>query len=319
MFSEYNAPLLYRNPHLAAIIPNRLRKVNLGVAKRITINTPDDDFLDIDFFNKKNRRLAILVHGLEGSSQSTYIKGMAKQLLADEFDIACMNMRGCSGRPNHQFSSYHSGKTDDLDTVIQHFESSYEVIVLIGFSLGGNMVLKYAGEQSEQLNSSVKSVVGISVPLDLAGSCDTLSLSHNWIYLNRFLTQLKAKAKRKAKDFPAFGLDPNKLDHVKDFRDFDDLYTAPAHGFENAADYYAKCSAMQFLNQIQIPALIVNAEDDTFLSESCYPTKSELNERITYLTPKYGGHVGFAQDFLMRKPFWSETTVSSFLQSALSS
>lgn len=319
MFEDYQAPLLYRNPHLAAIVPNRLRKVKLSAAERITINTPDDDFLDIELISENNKRAAILVHGLEGSSQSTYIKGMAQRLLSDNYDAICLNMRGCSGRPNRQFSSYHSGKTDDLDTVVQHFASNYESIVLIGFSLGGNMVLKYAGENGENLNPMVKSVIGISVPLDLAGSCDTLSLSHNWIYLNRFLTQLKAKAKQKAKDFPTFGLDPNKLDHIKDFRDFDDLYTAPAHGYNDAADYYQKCSAMQFLKEIEIPALIINAQDDTFLSESCYPTDSELNKNITYLCPKYGGHVGFAQDFLMLKSFWSENTVSSYLKSIMSS
>lgn len=318
MFEDYQAPLLYRNPHLAAIIPNRLRKVKLKPTKRITIETHDDDFLDIDLVSGQNKRAAILVHGLEGSSQSTYISGMAAKLSADNFDVICLNMRGCSGRPNHQFSSYHSGKTDDLNLVVQYFESTYESLVLIGFSLGGNMVLKYAGEQNTALNPCVKSVVGISVPLDLAGSCDTLSLRHNWIYLNRFLTQLKAKAKQKVKDFPAFELDVSKLDHVKDFRAFDDFYTAPAHGFENASDYYAKCSAKQFLKGIQIPALIINAQDDTFLSETCYPIASELNGYITYLNPKHGGHVGFAQDLLMKKPFWSEVTVSQYLQSTMS-
>lgn len=319
MFSDYKPPFLHKNAHLAAILPNQLRKTTLPPSQRVSINTVDDDFLDLDIYRQNHNRAAILVHGLEGSSQSTYIKGMARQMLHSNFDAICLNMRGCSGRPNKQFCAYHSGKTEDLETVVQHFSSQYDHLVVIGFSLGGNVVLKYAGEHGNNISKKVVAAIGISVPLDLAGSCDTLSLSHNKLYLTRFLRQLSRKAKQKAIDFPNSVISPEQFENLKDFRAFDDLYTAPAHGFRDANEYYTKCSAKQFLKFIGIPTLIINAKNDTFLSESCYPQPEELSEKITYLAPNYGGHVGFASNHLMNQPFWSEQCTTQFLAEALGS
>jgi uncharacterized protein len=319
MLSDYKPPLLYKNAHLAAILPNQLRKTSLPKSNRISITTADDDFLDLDIYSQNHKRAVILVHGLEGSSQSTYIKGMAQQMLESNLDAICLNMRGCSGRPNKQFCAYHSGKTEDLETVVQHFSSRYAQLVLIGFSLGGNLVLKYTGERGSSISKKVSATIGISVPLDLAGSCDTLSLSHNKLYLTRFLHQLSKKAKQKAIDFPDSGLQPEQFEHLKDFRAFDNLYTAPAHGFADANEYYAKCSAKQFLKNIHIPTLIINAKNDTFLSESCYPKPAELSESITYLAPNYGGHVGFASNIWMNRPFWSEQCSAKFLTKTLGS
>ena len=315
MDSEYTPPLLHRNSHFAAILPHQFRKFRNFESKRIRIETPDGDFLDIDLYNQYSTRAAILVHGLEGSSQSGYIQGMAKQMKANGNAAICMNFRGCSGQPNQKFESYHSGKTDDLQLVIDYALKEFEKIYLIGFSLGGNVVLKYAGEKGNTIDKCIKAAVGISVPIDLAGSCKTLALKENTLYNKRFIRQLSKKAIAKAKAFPEKGIDSEAFKKLKDLCEFDNLYTAPAHGFQNADDYYKQCSSKQYLNKIWIPSLLINAKNDSFLSENCYLKEDEIPAHLTYLEPNFGGHVGFASDHFFRKAFWSEKKVLEFIRS----
>jgi predicted alpha/beta-fold hydrolase len=251
---------------------------------------------------------------LEGSTDRAYIKGMAKIFFDTDYDALTWNYRGCSGEMNRNLRFYHSGATDDLDFVVKHAASlGYEEINLIGFSLGGNLTLKYAGEQATGLNPIIKKIVTFSVPLDLRASCEKISAPSNWIYSNRFLKSLKKKVADKAKMIPE--LDTSKLPNIKTLLEFDNNYTAPLHGFRDAFDYYNRCSAIKFISNIQRPTLIVNALNDPFLSKECFPTDSS-NSFLTFEYPERGGHVGFAL-FNKNGLYWSELRALEFIQQTL--
>ena len=277
---------------------------------RITITTPDDDFLDVDVLAAGHKRAVLLCHGLEGSSQSQYIHGNARLLSSQNWDILAMNYRFCSGRINKQLTLYHSGATYDLDTVIQYFLPQYDEIVLVGFSLGGNLVLKYCGERGTSLNPKVRKAVAISVPVQLAAGARQIAKKSNLIYSWNFLKTLKSKLRQKQQQYPD-AIDVDEIDKVRTIFEFDDTFTGPLHGFENAMDYYTQNSSLQYLNSIQIPTLIINALNDPFLPEECYPYEAaSQNEHLSLITPQYGGHVGFGG---RENHYWSEKCIAEFL------
>ena len=279
------------NKHFETIYPAIFRNVDQRAHQTERLLTPDKDFIDIDHYNYGNKRTVILCHGLEGNSRKPYMKGMVNIMIDNGFNCVAWNFRGCSGLPNNHAYSYHSGATRDLKLIIEHTLKKFpsNEIFLVGFSLGGNLVLKYLGERPE--NSFVRRAVAISVPLDLHGSCQEISKSSNWIYTLRFLISLKKKIKKKAKIFPN-EIRSYNLNQLRNLVDFDDKYTAPLHGFSNAIDYYTKSSSIHFLENITTPTLIINALNDPFLSDKCYPRN--INKKyITYNYPKYGGHLGF--------------------------
>lgn len=315
MKADYDPPFLFRSAHLSTILPNRMRKVEGVKYSPQTIETPDSDFIDLDISRVGAKVCVLLLHGLEGNSHSTYILGMVKRINEHGLDAIAMNHRSCSGRLNDLPSSYHSGKSDDVLFVINKLNKTYHAIHLVGFSLGGNIALKLAGELKVSFNTKLKSVSAISVPCDLAASAAQLRKPKNKIYLQRFLKQLKAKITSKARKFPFAKIDLERVLAANTFEEFDDAYTAPFHGFESANDYYQKCSSKGFISDIRIPTLIINAQNDPFLPRNCFKAEVEENPNIQLLTPKYGGHVGFAMDFRMRKPFWHERKVVDFIMS----
>ncbi|HYG19523.1 MAG TPA: alpha/beta hydrolase, partial [Ohtaekwangia sp.] len=225
------------------------------------------------------------------------------------FDILAWNYRSCSGEVNTQLRFYHSGATDDLDAVIQHARKQYPEIFLIGFSLGGNITLKYLGEQNPY--PEIKKAVAFSVPLNLYTSCLKIGEKANRIYARRFLNSLKNKVRCKAVAFPE--LDVNGLSDIKTIKAFDDRYTAPLHGYRDALHYYEQCSSLHFLSEIKTPALVVNALNDPFLSEECFPHDKFRDHRFVRIEhPQFGGHVGFTQ-FGKNGIFWSEAVAMNFL------
>lgn len=311
--SDYNPPLWLRNGHLQTLLPSIFRRVNGVVYKRERIQTPDDDFLDLDWSCSGEKLLAILSHGLEGNSWRAYIKGMVKALNQSHIDCLAWNYRTCSGEMNRKLRMYHNGCTDDLDLVIRHaIAKGYENIILIGFSMGGNVSLLYLGQQSEQLLPQVKGAVTFSVPIDLENSSKQLARRPNAIYMKRFLLSFHQKLREKKTLFPDL-IDIRDYDRIKDFMTYDDRYTAPIHGFKNALDYYAKCSCGPLLDRIRVPSLIVNAEDDPFLGTSCYPNHQTTNTYIYWEVPKYGGHVGFIEH-LINGQYWSESRTVNFIR-----
>ena len=304
----YKPPAFLFNAHFETIYPSLFRKVKTVAYERERIVTPDGDFLDLDWMRQKSNRLIIISHGLEGNTSRAYVRGMARAGYDKGLDILAWNFRGCGGEVNQRLRFYHSGATDDLTTVIDHAKKDYDEIFLIGFSLGGNLTLKFLGEH-QGLELISKAAV-FSVPLDLHNSCIKISTPSNWIYQRRFLKSLTKKIIQKAKFFNE--LDITNIDKLKTLMDFDDRYTAPLHGFKSAIDYYQQCSSLYFLNNITTPTLIVNALNDPFLSATCYPIRElEQHPAITFETPRYGGHVGFSQ-FNKNGLYWSEERMQQF-------
>ncbi|MEM8927492.1 MAG: alpha/beta fold hydrolase [Bacteroidota bacterium] len=294
--SNYKPPFLFRNGHFSTIYAGVIRRVHGLLQKRERLELPDGDFMDLDWSDSRlpTQKVAILLHGLEGDAQRHYITGSAKKLNYDNYDVCAINFRGCSGVPNRLYRSYHSGVTEDLVAIIEYILNTrnYNEIYLLGFSLGGNLSLKYLGE-GNQLPHQLKAAVAVSVPCDLKDACDQLLSSKNVLYSARFKKHLLAKLRTKRKQFPD-KITEGKIKAIVTLKDFDDAYTAPAHGFDNALDYYARCSSNQFLNKISVPTLILNAKNDSFLGARCYPFEEAENNLHLYLeVPDFGGHVGF--------------------------
>jgi len=304
----YSPPWFLFNPHLETIYPSLFRKVALKDFQPERIHTKDNDFLDLYWLKQNSDTVVIISHGLEGNAHRAYIKGMAKAFYEKGFDVLAWNFRGCGDEMNRALRFYHSGATEDLDEVVSHANSQgYKNIYLIGFSLGGNLTLKYVGER--KVSASIKGVAVFSVPMDLYTSCVKIAKPSNWIYSRRFLKSLKKKIQNKAKLMP--GLDVTKLNSVSTIEEFDDCFTGPLHGFKNAKEYYQQCSAIGFINTISVPTLIVNALNDPFLSRECFPEKIE-NSFVRFESPTRGGHVGFSQ-FNGNGLYWSEQRALEFI------
>jgi len=316
--STYNKPKILFNRHFETIIPGLLRRVkNISEYKRERITTPDNDFLDLDWIKNGTKRLVIISHGLEGDSQRPYIKGMAKAFSNEQWDVLAWNFRGCSGEKNKKKIFYHSGATYDLQSVVSHaVNEKYEEIILIGFSLGGNLTLKYLGEHESKNIEQIKGAVAFSVPLDLAGCSNEIDLPHNFLYSRRFLKSLKNKVNDKKEDLGEL-YDEKKVHALNSIYDFDDQITAPVHGFKDAHHYYQSCSSRNFISSIKIKTLVVNAQNDPFLSASCLDKSLFENLNTVYFeTPKQGGHVGFSS-YNEAGVYWSEKRALKFVKEEL--
>ncbi len=318
---EYRPPFPFTSGQLQTICPTIFRRIKATDYTRQRITTEDGDFLDIDFhysLHGKSDRVAIISHGLEGNSRKKYMQGMAQVLTGEGWDVVCLNFRGCSGSPNLLPRLYHSGVTDDLHLVLNHTlgQGGYQHAALIGFSMGGNQTLKYLGETPDLVPRQVVAAVVFSVPCQLADSSAVLEQIQNRLYMKHFLKSLSEKIRLKAERFPEL-YSTEGLEQIKTFRPFDDRYTAPIHGFKDVDDYYSRCSSKQFLENIGIPTLMVQALDDPLLSTSCYPVEEASKSPYLCLEiPEFGGHVGFMgpwRDY----HYWSERRAARFLASIL--
>jgi uncharacterized protein len=306
----------FKNGHIHTIYPTLFRPVPDTDPVRERIDTPDGDFLDIDWHlnpRSSKRAAAIISHGLEGNSRKKYPLGMARRLNQLGTDAVCMNFRCCSGTPNRLPRLYHSGVTDDLDTVIRHvIRQGYERIFLVGFSMGGNQLLKYLGENPDQVPVQVRAAAAFSVPCDLSASSARLDCTISRIYVMYFMRSLRAKIRIKAEMFPRV-VDAKDLGRTWTFHDFDNLYTAPLNGFRDAEDYYARASCLRFLKRIRVPSLLVQARDDPFLTPSCFPQEQASKNSSLFLeVSQYGGHVGFHLPG-RNNIYWSEYRAGEFL------
>jgi uncharacterized protein len=293
--SRYTGPPFYLfNGHLETVIPSMFRKVE-GSYERERMELVDGDFLDLDWMRSGSKKLVVISHGLEGNSERHYSKGMAQYFYQRGWDALAWNCRGCSGEMNRLPRFYHHGATEDIAAVIAHsISKEYEHIVLVGFSMGGSMSLKYLGERKNSVSQVIKSAVVFSVPCHLGASANELDKPNKKFYLNRFLKKLEKKIRAKAIKFPDV-ISAEGFEQIKTFRAFDNRYTAPLHGFENADDFYARASSGPHIPHIQIPTLIVNALNDPFLPEACYPYEVARTHTYVHLeTPDRGGHVGFS-------------------------
>ncbi|CAN5871974.1 alpha/beta fold hydrolase [soil metagenome] len=312
--SYHQRPRYLFNGHLQTIIPSLFRKVEL-VYERERILTPDGDFLDLDWSRVGSEQLTILSHGLEGSADRPYIRGMVKALNQSGSDALAWNFRSCSGQPNQLLRSYHMGATDDLEQVIKHAvcEKGYQSINLVGFSMGGGLTLLYLGQRPKEVAPQVQRAVVFSVPCHLQTATQTMASRSNMIYMRRFLRSLRGKLHHKALLLPG-QLELTDYQKMRTFHEFDNRYTAPLHGFASADDYYERCSYRQYLPAIQVPTLIVNALNDPFLSPECYPVEeAKQNPNVFLEIPPHGGHVGFAIS-LREDRYYSEARAVRFLK-----
>jgi len=314
---RYRPPRWLRSGHLQTVLPSLFRTVGGVAYRRERIDTPDGDFLDLDWSEASGggaSRLVVVSHGLEGSSDRAYVRGMARAFNRIGWDALAWNLRGCSGEPNRLLRSYHSGATEDLDAVVRHALSrGYAAVGLVGFSLGGNLTLKYLGERGDAADARVVGGVAFSVPCDLAASAARLARPENLAYMRRFMLSLLPKLEAKRARFPG-RLPDVDVSKIRTFAEFDGAYTAPAHGFASAEDYWRRASSRSFLPGIRRPTLLVNALDDPFLAPACFPeAEARANPHFHLLTPRWGGHVGFMHDRL-DGTYWSEQVATAFLE-----
>ncbi len=304
------------------------------LARRERWELPDGDFLDVDRYAPPAAahptargggaaRDAVLVvcHGLEGSSRAAYVRGLVALALARGLTALAMNFRGCSGQPNRLPRLYHSGETGDLDAVVTRLaaERPDRAIVLAGFSLGGNVVVKYLGERGEALPPLVRGAVGISVPFDLLRSARAIDAPGFWstVYRERFLRRLRAKALAKARRFPG-RFDVARIRAARSFAAFDEAVTAPLHGFASAEDYWTRSSAGRFLAGVRRPLLAIAALDDPIVPGDTVPVDAAReNPFVAVEATPTGGHVAFVSGWPLWPSFWAERRALDFLEAAL--
>lgn len=328
--SDYKAPLLFQNPHISTLYASVLRKIGGVNYKRERLSLSDGDFIDLDWslapnnFNMANPlvskeelgpNLVIITHGFLGNSHRQYVKGTVKVFNENGWDALAWNHRGLSGEPNLLEKMTTHGSTFELSEIVEYVIKlkKYKNIALVGWSKGGNITLKYAGEQGDQLPKEVKSAVGISMPTDLYGSVQIMG--KNSFYANRFRDKTYKFLKTRK-----HLIDPEKFAEFARYTtldDFADYYIAPLHGFKNAKDYYVKCSAINYLDKISIPTLILNALNDPILSMTSSPFQfAEKSDIIHLETPRYGGHCAF-YSANSDGVYWADRRVFEFVSSKL--
>lgn len=277
--------------------------------KRIEIETPDDDFLELDVIRYANKKPAIaLFHGLEGSSDRYYITELMKKLSEESWSVVAVNFRSCGSRMNRKPRFYHSGETNDYATVFEWIQKSFpeSKIGAAGFSLGGNALLKYLGEAN---NLPVQAAAAISVPYNLKSGSLRIHEGFNRIYEYRFLRTLRQKLDQKRESFPEL---PNFSGST--LYDFDDQVTAPIHGFVNAEDYYNRCSSAQFIPDIHTPALLIHSREDPLCPAKNMPLKAiKENPETDYIITRKGGHVGFWD----KNKDWLNSVILNYFQRKL--
>ena len=312
--SSYKPPFLFNNGHIQSIYPTIFRKVKDVNYTRERFETPDNDFMDLDWSRIGSDKAAILLHGLEGHSNRSYMRGMANACNRHGFDAVAVNFRGCSGESNRLLRSYHHGSSDELHLVVEHIlkNNNYRSISLTGFSLGANVIIKYLGENKFPLSPAIRNAACISTPFDLTSCAWKLAEKSNRVYMKRFLNMLHEKINTKIVLMPDKINDDNYKE-IRTFKEFDDRYTAPIHGFKNAEDYWEKCSSKQFIQGIKTPTLVINALDDPFLTDKCFPyEQAEKSDYLYFESPQSGGHNGFVA-FNKSGEYWHEKRVAAFI------
>ena len=262
--------------------------------------TPDQDFIDVDFLTPvaaTDRPLWVMFHGLEGSSQSHYAKAFARYAQDNSLNFCVPHFRGCSGELNLAPRAYHSGDFEEIDWILRRLKAQHAGdVYAVGISLGGNALMRWAGEMGSDASQVVKGAVSICSPLDLYASGIHIGRGLNrHIYTPMFLRTMKPRALQKLAQFPSL-FDPSKMLASRDLYEFDNVFTAPLHGFQNTEDYWTRASAKPHLANIQIPALSINALNDPFIPQDSLPEVGKVGSHVKLWQPKHGGHVGFAAD-----------------------
>ncbi len=314
--SNFKPSIALTNSHLQTIWPKFGLKSPINNFVRERIKTPDNDFLDLDWkLPKKQQALVVLFHGLEGSSRSHYIEHLVEVLYKNDIGSVTMHFRGCSGQSNLTSISYHSGATFDPEYIIPLVKQRYASIPLfaIGFSLGGNMLMKLAANNA---SLPIEAFACISAPLNLAASSEAINIGFSKVYQNHLMTSMKTNVINKMKTVDMGGklkLSENEIQQLKTFNQFDEHITAPLHGFKGADDYYLKCSAINDLGAITKPTLIIHALDDPFMDARVIPRAEQINQNVAYEFSQFGGHVGFLNSITGQSKLWLPQRLLSFV------
>ena len=313
-------------PHLRTLWGRITRRPLRVGTRRERWTTPDDDLLELRRLDPPHAPAGtprlVLLHGLEGGIQSHYVGNFFREASRRGWGMDLILFRGCNGEPNRARRFYHSGETQDLAFALARIaaESPGTPLVLAGVSLGGNVLLKYLGEQGDDAPAAVRAAAAVSVPYDLARGCRHISRGFSRVYETHFLASLRVKALEKLARYPDL-FDRARLERARTLWDFDDVVTAPVHGFRDAADYYARSSSIHFLDGIRVPTLLLSAEDDPFLPREVLDEVREIardNPALAVEFVPHGGHVGFVSGRLPWKPHWyAEWRVLDFLSSRL--
>lgn len=308
--------------HAQTIAGRLLRRPEPPPLRRERIDTPDGDFLDVDLTEsvRPGMPLVVLLHGLEGSSRRGYALNVYRELERRGMGAIGVNSRGCSGEPNRTSRAYHSGETGDLRFVLAEVETRYpgSPLGVIGFSLGGNALLKFLGEERDAATPRLRACVTVSVPFDLAACADALDRTRmGRFYTGRFLATLKQKTVAKAALLDGL-IDMDRALASTTFREFDDTVTAPLHGFESAEDYYTRCSSNRFLADVRVPTRLLQARDDPFLPTGAIPEAAiRANPALEPVFLEKGGHVGFIAGRPWAPRFWAEQNAAEYFAARL--
>jgi len=295
---NYSAPRWLPGGHLQTIWAALYARRTTGAKPhfaRERWDTPDGDFIDVDWAGRPDASiLLVLFHGLEGSRHSHYAEAFASCAHDRGLRLVLPHFRGCGGEINRAPRAYHSGDHEEIDWILRRLRARHAgPIVATGVSLGGNALLRWAGEQAEAAGQVVRAVAAVSSPLDLAAGGHAMGRGFNrWVYTRMFLNTMKPKALAKWQQYPGL-FDRAALLRARDLYAFDQVFTAPLHGFRDADDYWARASAKPHLHRIRIPALALNARNDPFVPAESLPTVGEAGPWLTLWQPEEGGHVGF--------------------------
>lgn len=349
------SPIWLPGGHLQTIYSAYVARHHRIAFVRERINTPDGDFLDLDwtapglFADKlasgataphdaqlqktaarrwmqdddwtnlsqaSNTQALVLFHGLEGSSQSHYAQSIAQYFRARGWAVVVAHFRSCSGFPNRMARTYYSGDSAEIHFVLNTVRERLPQLAwhTVGVSLGGNALLKHLGEQAEKA-SWLRAAAGISVPMDLVSCGQALSDRPigKWVYSPHFLKSMKAKVLEKSKRFPGM-IDVLRLGQSKTLRDFDDVYTAPMHGYKNALDYWTQASSKPLLPNIAVPTLILNTKNDPFIPAESLPRPQDCSDAVLLHQPEQGGHVGFTTGAFPGTIHWLPTRIARFFE-----
>jgi predicted alpha/beta-fold hydrolase len=284
--------------HLQTVVASLLPPPRVAL-QRSRWETPDGDFIDVDFAGEPGAPTMVVFHGLEGSSNSHYARRLASALPRAGWRVAIPHWRGCSGEPNRKPRAYHSGDTAEVDWILRRFSGPIDVV---GISLGGNALLKWLGERSDAATAVVRRAAAISAPLDLPACGVALDRGLNrLLYTRMFLSTLKPKSLAQLERFPKL-FDADKVRRARTFREFDDLYTAPMHGFRGVDHYWATAASGPWLEHIRVPTLVINARNDPFLPEAALVAATrKAAPCVTLELPRLGGHVGFRGGWLANR------------------
>lgn len=305
-------PVWYlRNRHLQTILPNIVHP-SLPLVERERVELDDGDFIDLLWGRARSPKTLLILHGLEGSIHSPYAKRILNYCNQQGIAAVLMHFRGCSGEPNRLLRSYHSGETGDLRQIIYHLKKrGVTDIALLGYSLGGNVTLKYMGES--ETDPAIRCAITVSVPFRLDLCATTMDAGFARIYQKTLLDRLAIKMRKKERlikedprDFP----DPSKM---RNFWEFDKHFTAPIHGFDSAEHYYEKSSSRQFLSGIDKPTLILHSRDDPFMTSDVIPGEDELSNSTSLELSDHGGHVGFVGGDGITPVPWLQQRIHRFL------